>query len=64
MSDIKFPTLFSSIDIGSVTIPNRIVSTGHHTYLAHEIPSKELIALTFTLPFAVCRFGIALVVFI
>ncbi len=44
MSDIKFPTLFSSIDIGSVTIPNRIVSTGHHTYLAHEIPSKELIA--------------------
>ena len=40
----QFPNLFSAIDIGPVTIPNRIVSTGHHTYLAHEHPSAELIA--------------------
>lgn len=39
-----FPNLFSPINIGPVTIPNRIVSTGHHTYLAHEHPGEELIA--------------------
>lgn len=39
-----FPTLFSPIDIGPVTVANRIVSTGHHTYLAHEVPNNELIA--------------------
>lgn len=39
-----FPTLFSPIDIGPVAIANRIVSTGHHTYLAHEVPSDDLIA--------------------
>jgi len=39
-----FPNLFSAIEVGPVTIPNRIVSTGHHTYLAHEYPSAELIA--------------------
>ncbi len=42
--DAPFPHLFSSIDVGPITIPNRIVSTGHHTYLAHENPSEELIA--------------------
>ena len=40
----QFPNLFSEIRVGPVTVPNRIVSTGHHTYLAHEHPSKELIA--------------------
>ncbi|MFT5111946.1 MAG: 2,4-dienoyl-CoA reductase-like NADH-dependent reductase (Old Yellow Enzyme family) [Parasphingorhabdus sp.] len=39
-----FPHLFSATNIGTVTIPNRIVSTGHHTYLANEHPSEELIA--------------------
>ncbi len=40
----RFPHLFSPISIGSVEIPNRIVSTGHHTYLADGAPSPELIA--------------------
>jgi len=40
----QFPNLFSEIRVGPVTVSNRIVSTGHHTYLAHEHPSKELIA--------------------
>lgn len=40
----QFPNLFSEINIGPITVPNRIVSTGHHTYLAHEQPSKEMIA--------------------
>ena len=44
MMSTPFPNLFSDIDIGPITIPNRIVSTGHHTYLAHENPSEELIA--------------------
>lgn len=39
-----FPHLFSPIKIGGVEIPNRIVSTGHHTYLADGAPSAELIA--------------------
>ena len=39
----QFPHLFSEMDIGPITVPNRIVSTGHHTYLAHEYPSEELI---------------------
>jgi len=41
---MPFPNLFSEIGIGTVTVPNRIVSTGHHTYLAHAHPSEELIA--------------------
>ncbi|MGI9290390.1 MAG: FAD-dependent oxidoreductase [Gammaproteobacteria bacterium] len=41
---MSFPNLFSEVSIGSVTVPNRIVSTGHHTYLAHEHPTEELIA--------------------
>ena len=39
-----FPRLFSPVRIGPVEIPNRIVSTGHHTYLANGAPSAELIA--------------------
>ncbi len=39
-----FPHLFLPIKIGGVEIPNRIVSTGHHTYLADGAPSAELIA--------------------
>jgi len=39
-----FPRLFSEIEIGPVTIPNRIVSTGHHTYLAHQHPGEAMIA--------------------
>jgi len=38
-----FANLFSEFSIADVTIPNRIVSTGHHTYLAHEHPTEELI---------------------
>ncbi len=44
MSDVRFSNLFSPVHIGSVKVPNRIVSTGHHTYLAHQHPSEELIA--------------------
>ena len=40
----RFPHLFSPIAIGPVEVPNRIVSTGHHTYLADGAPSPELIA--------------------
>ena len=39
-----FPNLFSSIKLGNCEIKNRIVSTGHHTYLADREPSAELIA--------------------
>ena len=39
-----FPTLFSPIKIGPVEIANRIVSTGHHTHLASDSPSAELVA--------------------
>ncbi len=39
-----FPHLFSPVQIGTVEVPNRIVSTGHHTYLADGAPSPELIA--------------------
>ena len=39
-----FPQLFSQIKLGSTTLKNRIVSTGHHTYLADREPGPELIA--------------------
>ncbi|MGI9391695.1 MAG: FAD-dependent oxidoreductase [Boseongicola sp.] len=39
-----FHNLFSPIRIGPVEIANRIVSTGHHTHLAANTPSPELIA--------------------
>jgi 2,4-dienoyl-CoA reductase-like NADH-dependent reductase (Old Yellow Enzyme family)/thioredoxin reductase len=32
----SFPTLFQPITIGSVEIPNRVVSTGHDTTLIHQ----------------------------
>ncbi len=44
MSETQFPNLFSPVRIGPVEVPNRIVSTGHHTYLAHQHPNEELIA--------------------
>ena len=44
MSDTMFSNLFSPVPIGPVIVPNRIVSTGHHTYLADDYPSEELIA--------------------
>ena len=40
----QFANLLSPICIGDVEIPNRIVSTGHHTYLANGTPGEELIA--------------------
>jgi len=43
MSD-KFPQLFSPIKLGNTTLKNRIVSTGHHTYLADREPGPDLIA--------------------
>tara|TARA_B100000953_G_C18020492_1_gene420436 strand:- start:99 stop:2039 length:1941 start_codon:yes stop_codon:yes gene_type:complete len=39
-----FPHLFSEITIGGCTIPNRIVSPGHHTYLSDREPNEELVA--------------------
>lgn len=38
------PHLLSSIELGGRTIKNRIVSTGHHTYLADVEPGDALIA--------------------
>ena len=38
-------TLFSPLDIGSVQLPNRIVSTSHQTSLVHDhLPTDDLIA--------------------
>lgn len=39
-----FPNLFSEISLGPCIIRNRIVSTGHHTYLADNAPGDDLIA--------------------
>ena len=39
-----FHHLMSPLQVGSVLLKNRIVSTGHHTYLADEIPGEKLIA--------------------
>lgn len=39
-----FPHLLSPIAIGSCEIANRVVSTGHHTYLADGVPDERLIA--------------------
>ncbi len=39
-----FPNLLSEIQLGPTTLRNRIVSTGHHTYLADVEPGEELIA--------------------
>ena len=39
-----FPHLFSEIEIGRCVVANRIVSTGHHTYLSDEVPDERLIA--------------------
>ncbi len=38
------PHLFSAIDLGPCRVDNRIVSTGHHTYLADKKPGEALIA--------------------
>ena len=40
----RFPRLFSEIAIGGCVVANRIVSTGHHTYLADGAPGEALIA--------------------
>src|SRR4051794_41968113 len=37
--------LFAPLDLGPVTIPNRIVSTSHQTSLVHDhLPTADLIA--------------------
>ncbi len=41
---MSFPNLFSPLVIGPCTLKNRIVSTGHHTYLADKVPGEDLIA--------------------
>lgn len=38
------PHLLSPIDLGACRVKNRIVSTGHHTYLADKKPGAALIA--------------------
>jgi len=40
----SFPNLFSAIKLGDCEVKNRIVSTGHHTYLADRVPNDDLIA--------------------
>jgi len=40
----QFANLFSPITLGNCEIKNRVVSTGHHTYLADREPGDELIA--------------------
>jgi len=44
MTEACFPNLLSAINLGGTRLKNRIVSTGHHTYLADKEPSDELIA--------------------
>ena len=45
MPNAKFPHLFSPLEIGSVTVKNRILSTGHDTLLARNYAvGDELIA--------------------
>ncbi|MCP4767731.1 MAG: FAD-dependent oxidoreductase [Gammaproteobacteria bacterium] len=44
MTEARFPNLLSAISLGGTRLKNRIVSTGHHTYLADKEPSDELIA--------------------
>ena len=39
-----FANLFSGITLGNCALKNRIVSTGHHTYLADREPNEALIA--------------------
>ena len=39
-----FDHLLSPIALGPTTLRNRIVSTGHHTYLADKHPGDALIA--------------------
>jgi len=39
-----FPLLFSETQLGPTKLKNRIVSTGHHTYLADAFPNDELVA--------------------
>lgn len=40
----QFPNLFSGIEIGNCVLANRIVSTGHHTYLSNKTPDEKLVA--------------------
>ncbi|WP_282610647.1 FAD-dependent oxidoreductase [Pelagibius sp. Alg239-R121] len=40
----RFPNLFSEITLGNCRLANRIVSTGHHTYLSDDVPDDRLIA--------------------
>ncbi|MEM8686135.1 MAG: FAD-dependent oxidoreductase, partial [Pseudomonadota bacterium] len=40
----QFPHLLSEVALGGTTLKNRIVSTGHHTYLADVEPGDALIA--------------------
>ncbi len=40
----SFPHLFSEIALGPTLLANRIVSTGHHTYLSDAVPDERLIA--------------------
>ena len=40
----QFDNLFSPITLGTKTIRNRIVSTGHHTHHSHGTPSDRYIA--------------------
>ncbi|MGE0121218.1 MAG: FAD-dependent oxidoreductase [Dongiaceae bacterium] len=45
MPNAKFPHLFSPLEIGSVTVKNRILSTGHDTLLARNYAvGDELVA--------------------
>ena len=39
-----FPHLFSEVALGGCVIANRIVSTGHHTWLADGVPGEALVA--------------------
>ena len=44
MTVTPFPRLLSTFKLGQTQLKNRIVSTGHHTYLADKKPSEALIA--------------------
>lgn len=44
MMGAGFPRLFSPLRVGSLTLKNRIVFTGHHTHLANTTVSDRLVA--------------------
>ncbi len=43
-AEARFPHLLSPLRLGGIELANRVVSTGHHTHLAHLVPNEALVA--------------------